>query len=744
MPLLGLDLTTWHFLVAHLDACDLFRLFLTGTSQWALIKPLVRDIRLEWPLPDFLPLTSLIQSIPWISESPKSLRIWKTPSSFYPGVLEPWVDWTSLSGLENIELCFHGLAVESRNGVTPHSVAELFPGLVSLTLRDPRSLGRLHLPRTLTHLELDCPTAETTVAIPFDMPPLLRVLISRSTLCYGTHLDDPSLSWRHLPLETVRLSLSSLPDIEFDFLPPTIISLDIFLSKRFEVVPPPVEPKSWRSIFPKLQVLRVQAPSLLHLDPGHEYTSRLPLTLTELVVLGNSSFSQWNMPLSAQLVSLGLPALGFNIAEIGERLKRLELPKAWWAPLRELLAKSCPNLSYASGTNHEVLQPSSWGKYTVWKDYPLLEDLTLRIAELADFFPLPSSLTNLSCQTNHTGYTRRLDPRRLKRTPPTPFPALEALSDSSWPLTLTRLQLELDFGDKGSPMTLDLSILPSTLNDLSLSTPLMCSELCSVTGQLDHMRNLNHLYLAILADSINQKSVINSLSQLPPQLSSLDYYSPILINHSVLMEKADGRHGLGALKKLVLSPFSIQSFHPCPLRYLMDLPPTLTQLEFVVFNADIIGVEFVQSLPRTLETLKIFNLSQESWENGSAASMRYLPRTLRHLALHLGMQITDSILPPDVMDHLPMTLDELIMDGMEYSSEFFRLRSKWRVQKSIAYCLRRNLPIPQELADKADLQISLLEDDAVVEYEANLMEEEAPADDLLPPRERNAKRPHPT
>lgn len=755
MALLLLDVTTWEYLTLFLDLRSLLNLYCTGSSLRPKLKLASRHFSVDWTSPLLLPLSSLSKAINQLGTAPLSLEIWSHRESDRPLLLDQELDWNFFGGL----LCLRLELPMAPVWLPNLDLATRLSSLQTLKLSLTTTPFNFTLPESLTHLELG--VASRTTKLPLSNMPLgLRVLRINGPLDYESTEEEPlpPLDWTHLPLEEVVLALRCTPCVGYEFLPPTITLLDIVLNHASLIAVPAMEPPhSWKSLFPALKSLNVPSFSLTTWIDGNERSSAFPPTIT--------SISAKDSKLERLLPHLHAPELAHakrafellcaEIAAVGPSLKYIA-PQVFPSYLGiSELAKLCPNLTRVEDLfdTDETMDLSL---------FPKLEELdTENTIDLNALWPLPASLKTI------TGHLSNLPPvkkavdgeligpgddttsnRRLMEPSPQPFEALTRV----WPKGLTDLELTVNFPTQPGHLYFDISLLPSTLLSFKLTihnkraagtrieprqalTPLHGEH---VRGNVSHMKHLTSLDVSIKPPFKSTSGFL--LTELPTTLTFVTGRTRIAFDLSVISRDPAS---FAKLKTLSLCEMEEEAWsdwedltineneQSTKLEHLMSLPPCLTSLEFFARPGTLMfGEDFVKSLPRTLEALKIAFLTLDMWEHDSAVCLQFLPKRITSLVLlgNPGEPTSDSensedidvpiettpTVPSDFLDFAPLTIRRLIVQSFHLKSEFRKRRGKW-IRESIEkqrmhLAERQELPTPDRTSKRPLSSINMDEE----------------------------------
>lgn len=733
MTLLHLDVTTWEYLTIFLDFHSLLNLFYTGSSLRSKLKLASRHFSVDWTSPLLLPLSSLSRTIDLIGTSPLSLEIWSHRESCPPILLDQELDWDFFGAL----LCFRLELPVAPVWLPNLNLAAKLPLLQTLKLNVTTTPFNFTLPSTLTHLELA--VASRTSQIPLSNMPLgLRVLRINGPIVYESTEEEPlpPLDWKHLPLEEVVLVLRCTPFVGYEFLPPTITLLDIVLEHPTMLAAPALEqPHSWKSLFPSLKSINVPSFSLTTWIPGSERSSAFPPTITSISAKDSKlerALPHLDVPEYAH-VKRAFELLCAEIAIVGPHLKYLA-PQVFPSYLgTAALTKLCPNLTIVD----DLFDADDAMDLTL---FPKLEALdTENTLELNSLWPIPSSLKTITGHVNN--FLKAPD-----ALPPQPFFVLTR----EWPKALTHLDLMVQFLIAPGPLRFDISLLPSTLIALKLTinnkraqggaegrlslVPLQSEH---VFGSVSHMKHLASLDVNIHPPFKSASGFL--LTELPTSLTRLTGRTSAAFDISIISRDPSMFTSLEALSLCELEERAWsdwedvainENIQSIELAHVMNLPPRLTSLEFFARAGSVkFGADFVKSLPRTLETLKIAFLPLDLWEDDSASCLQYLPKRITTLALlgSPGEPTSDSensedivpiettpTVPSDFLDYAPLTIRRLIVQSFHLKSEFRKRRGKWirdSVDKQrLLLAARQELPTPDRTSKRPLTSITMDEE----------------------------------
>lgn len=741
MSLTIFDESVWDSLAPFLDGVSLIHLYLAGTaSVLAKLRRTANDFRFDASFPLFIPLCSISRSMSRISSSPRCLSILCNRDGAIPleSTLGEWISAMPFcANLSRLRLDFDGCFFDNQL----LDMASLFPSLLYLRMPADAYRLKLTLPDSLEHLEFTAckfPLGESTdrqpqITLPFGrLPPKLRIMILPFDIWLSQRGSDPlPYDWTNIPLERLEFSILGTEPMTYDFLPPTLLHLDVTYYHTTETDSSgakiaPIVP-DWKMLFPKLISLTTTPESLLTREPGKKRASPFPNTLTSLKARNSLWADGHTFHISAgdDAFLPDLELLYAEIAKIGSNLKVVQqIFNATLAPLR--IAAMCPNLTCDVPSLSMNPTPS----------LSILDQREAVYADNIDFralLPLPKALKSLICSfvvesiSTAAMQSAGLSPTSCNRSPRAKVnvgahrmntSSLNAceLSKISWLTQLSALQLTVIFRPSSDQLLFELGDLPSTLESLELEfqwPKLEAKEgMAFVTGSLSNMANLTYLEMNTLDEPSLIDPIITHVSQLPSTLKTICRLSSKSIADTVFSEVQEGRrHPLENLEILYLcepEPITRSAWwflgganrndddEPLVnLALLMNLPPKLRELElFMDDKGAHIGKDFIMALPRTLEALKIWRIPTSHWEGESASCLQYLPKTISSLALRSAPKpgarkshrsAMCSPMPNDLLEYLPIHVLLPSVSCTSSVNRFQQKREEWTKEQQNNY-----------------------------------------------------------
>ena len=668
MALYTLDTASLCRIFAFLDAQKLLELDFTGNSALrAKLRSCITDFIVPWTSFARAPLSSFAAAFNQISTNPKLFRV----SREYPQThSDPGdkLDWNLLpKALKAIEIDTHS-RVALPAPTTPFG--DLFPALQSLWLQGvdfPQSVD--WVPQTLTSLTLYSSTDEIALGRILDhLPPQLAHLVLPGGVIRSA--GDPPLNFRHLPLESVNLFITTHEKrMEWSFLPNTCTDIELTVmdpDNGNNVLRGPSR-TSFKALFPQLRAINASFAALVP-ESVHDLVIDFPNTLTSFSTSyyvpesigglpfpysGASSTSNVNGNKEKTLVEFFCDHFA---SRFGHQIRSLMAfpafslsKKLQFFPLLELwmFLRSTGDFDIdididRLGVEDEeadiaasVQRCSSIGSgyLKLLAQYNKASCLKLRM----DFFPtssdlliLPLTVVSLSITHSISTHTQHL---------------YRDIKPSDWPVSLRELDLRFKYAEPAtsSQPNFNLSCLPNCLKSISLgiidaqvryeSLEDEQKQNPFITGSLAHISVLETLY--ITESIFDRRYIFSSPEDLPSSLTSLSRTHNAFSNDFVLLP-ADGN----------ISDFRFPNLVSIGLCYWYDGEPPVRNfigghldLEYLQALHDYdqrcavhgLNTALFARLPPNLTSLEAFVLpSSPKWNSQILAS---LPRSLTSLSL---------------------------------------------------------------------------------------------------------------